>query len=162
MNFIDDEHKSFFENKMKELNKLGKKDVYYKSLVYTLGICETTREHFKEIFNINQSEVNLDSIQKGWQTGTSEKVTRMAFNLWNHSLMYDSEDDLDKEKISSSYAPSEIFCCSFAPYFWEAIKIRYPEYTNYIKSNNGIDYYTYMRVGNKEQLDEEDEEENFK
>lgn len=149
MNFIDDEHKSFFENKMKELNKLGKKDVYYKSLVYTLGICETTREHFKEIFNINQSEVNLDSIQKGWQTGTSEKVTRMAFNLWNHSLMYDSEDDLDKEKISSSYAPSEIFCCSFAPYFWEAIKIRYPEYTNYIKSNNGIDYYTYMRVGNK-------------
>lgn len=162
MNFIDDEHKSFFENKMKELDKLGKKDVYYKSLVYTLGICETTREHFKEIFNINQSEVNLDSIQKGWQTGTSEKVTRMAFNLWNHSLMYDSEDDLDKEKISSSYAPSEIFCCSFAPYFWEAIKIRYPEYTNYIKSNNEIDYYTYMRVGNKEQLDDEDEEENFK
>lgn len=152
MNFIDDEHKSFFENKMEELAKLGKKDVYYKSLVYTLGICETTREHFKEIFNINQSEVNLDAIQKGWQTGTSEKVTRMAFNLWNHSLMYDSEDDLENEKISSSYAPSEIFCCSFAPYFWEAIKIRYPEYTNYIKSNNEIDYYTYMRVGNKEQL----------
>ena len=152
MNFIDDEHKSFFENKMEELAELGKKDVYYKSLVYTLGICETTREHFKEIFNINQSEVNLDAIQKGWQTGTSEKVTRMAFNLWNHSLMYDSEDDLDNEKISSSYAPSEIFCCSFAPYFWEAIKIRYPEYTNYIKSNNEIDYYTYMRVGNKEQL----------
>ncbi len=162
MNFIDDEHKSFFENKMEELAKLGKKDVYYKSLVYTLGICETTREHFKEIFNINQSEVNLDAIQKGWQTGTSEKVTRMAFNLWNHSLMYDSEDDLENEKISSSYAPSEIFCCSFAPYFWEAIKIRYPEYTNYIKSNNEIDYYTYMRVGNKEQLDGEDEEEYFK
>ena len=162
MNFIDDEHKSFFENKMEELAKLGKKDVYYKSLVYTLGICETTREHFKEIFNINQSEVNLDAIQKGWQTGTSEKVTRMAFNLWNHSLMYDSEDDLENEKISSSYAPSEIFCCSFAPYFWEAIKIRYPEYTNYIKSNNEIDYYTYMRVGNKEQLDGEDEEEFFK
>lgn len=158
MNFIDDEHKSFFENKMEELAKLGKKDVYYKSLVYTLGICETTREHFKEIFNINQSEVNLDAIQKGWQTGTSEKVTRMAFNLWNHSLMYDSEDDLENEKNSSSYAPSEIFCCSFAPYFWEAIKIRYPEYTNYIKSNNEIDYYTYMRVGNKEQLEDESEE----
>lgn len=158
MNFIDDEHKSFFENKMEELAELGKKDVYYKSLVYTLGICETTREHFKEIFNINQSEVNLDAIQKGWQTGTSEKVTRMAFNLWNHSLMYDSEDDLENEKISSSYAPSEIFCCSFAPYFWEAIKIRYPEYTNYIKSSNEINYYTYMRVGNKEQLEDESEE----
>ena len=46
------------EEKMKELRKLGKTDVYYKSLVYTLSICETTREHFNEIFNIRKSEVN--------------------------------------------------------------------------------------------------------
>ncbi len=45
--------------------------------------------------------------------------------------MYDSEEDLEKGHISSSYAPSEIFCCSYAPYFWEAIKIRYPEYTRF-------------------------------
>lgn len=136
MNFIDNEHEEFFEEKMKELSKLGKTDVYYKSLVYTLSICETTREHFKEIFNIRKSELDLDSIQKGWQTSTSLKVTRMALNLWNHNLMYDSEEDLQNEKISSSYAPSEIFCCSYAPYFWEAIKIRYPEYTKEI----GIDH----------------------
>ena len=133
MNFIDIEHEEFFEEKMKELRKLGKTDVYYKSLVYTLSICETTRDHFNEIFNIRKSEVNLDSIQKGWQTSTSLKVTRMAFNLWNHNLMYDSEQDLENEKISTSYAPSEIFCCSYAPYFWEGIKIRYPEYTKEIE-----------------------------
>lgn len=132
MNFIDNEHEEFFEEKMKELSKLGKTDVYYKSLVYTLSICETTREHFNEIFDIRKSELDLDSIQKGWQTSTSLKVTRMALNLWNHNLMYDSEEDLRNEKISSSYAPSEIFCCSYAPYFWEAVKIRYPEYTKEI------------------------------
>ena len=55
----------------------------------------------------------------------------MALNLWNHSIMYDSEEDLENGHISKEYAPSEIFCCSYAPYFWEAIKIRYPEYTRF-------------------------------
>ena len=55
----------------------------------------------------------------------------MALNLWNHSIMYDSEEDLENGHISKEYAPSEIFCCSYAPYFWDAIKIRYPDYTRY-------------------------------
>ena len=139
MNFIDIEHKKFFDKKMNELSKQGKTDVYYKSLIYTLSICETTRNHFNEIFNISKSEVNLDSIQKGWQTSTSLKVTRMALNLWNHSLVYDSEKDLEDEKISSSYAPSEVFCCSYAPYFWEGVKIRYPEYTKEQQRENLVD-----------------------
>ena len=58
------------------------------------------------------------------------KVTRLALNLWNHNLMYDSEDDLENEKLSEHYGVSEIFCCSYAPFFYEAIKIRYPEYTD--------------------------------
>ena len=130
MEFIDNEHKKFFLKKWEEAKKQGKTDVYYKSLIYTLSICETTREHFKEIFNIGKSEVNLDSIQKEWQTSTSLKVTRMALNLWNHSLVYDSKEDFENEKISKFYAPSEVFCCSYAPYFYEGIKIRYSEYTN--------------------------------
>lgn len=44
--------------------------------------------------------------------------------------MYDSEEDLEKGEMSSYYNPSEIFSCSYAPYFYEGIKIRYPEYTN--------------------------------
>ena len=55
-------------------------------------------EHFSNIFNIEKGEINLDAIKAGWQTGTSEKVTRMAFNLWNHSIMFDSEEDLENEK----------------------------------------------------------------
>ena len=53
--------------------------------------------------------------------------------------MYDSEKDLEDEKISSSYAPSEVFCCSYAPYFWEGVKIRYPEYTREQQSENLVD-----------------------
>ena len=105
VNFMDNDHKSFFYSKLNKLQVLGKTDVYYLSLVYTLSICETTREHFSNIFNIEKGEINLDAIKAGWQTGTSEKVTRMAFNLWNHSIMFDSEEDLENEKISNCYAP---------------------------------------------------------
>lgn len=135
--FIDKEHEKFFSEKFKEAQIYGKTDIYYKSLIYTLSICETTREHFNEIFDIKTSKINLNCIETGWQTSTSLKVTRMALNLWNHSLMFDSEADLENERISTHYAPSEVFCCSYAPYFWEAIKIRYPEYTEiYYQDSN--------------------------
>ena len=48
MKFIDKEHKDFWNNKLKEMNNLCKTDCYYKSLIYTLGICETTRKYFND------------------------------------------------------------------------------------------------------------------
>ena len=128
MKFIDNKHRKFWNEKLKELELLGKTDVYYKSIIYTLGICETTRENFNDIFNIKRGEINIDSLQGRYQTGTSEKVTRMAFSLWNR-CNYDSKEDRAKDKVSENYNVSEIFCCSYAPYFYEGIKIRYPEYT---------------------------------
>lgn len=129
MKFIDDEHKQFYESKLEELKSYGKTDVYYKSIVYTLSICETTRDHFTDIFNIKKGEININSIQSAYQTTTSAKVTRAAFSLWNR-CNYDGEQDLENDKVSPYYNISDIFCCSYAPYFYEAICIRYPEYTN--------------------------------
>ena len=127
MNFVDDEHKSFYESKLKELNENGKSDAYYKSLVYTLAICNVTREHFADIFDMEKGEINIDSISAAYQTGTSAKITRLAFNLFN-GCIYDSEADLDNDKVSTYYSVSDIFNCSYAPYMYEAICIRYPEY----------------------------------
>ncbi len=100
------------------MQQMGKTDVYYKSIFYVLGICGTTRNNFDKIFNLKTGEINIDSINGAYQTGTSEKVTRMAFSLWNR-CNYDSEKDLEKGKVSTSYNSSEIFCCSYAPYFYE-------------------------------------------
>lgn len=124
MKFIDEQHKQFYEEKLK---LTGKEDVYRKALIYTLGICETTRENFADIFNIKEGLINRDSLQEAYQTSTSMRVTRMAFSLWN-SNCYDSDEDLENGIVSTHYTPSDIFCCSYAPYFYEAIKIRYPEY----------------------------------
>ena len=79
----------------------------------------------------------------------------MALNLWNHSIMYDSEEDLKNGHISSAYAPSEIFCCSYAPYFWEAIKIRYPEYTRYNTENKYNTLFDYQDKENQTETEEE-------
>ena len=127
MKFIELEHKKFYEQKLKEI---GSNDIYRKTIIYTLGICETTREHFNDIFNLRDGLINRNSLQAPYQTGTSMKVTRMAFSLWN-SNSYDSDEDKENGQVSTYYNPTEIFSCSYAPYFWEAIKIRFPKYTNY-------------------------------
>ena len=132
MHFVDNEHELFFINTLRNLHKKQKVDVYYASLVYTLGISQTTRNNFNKIFNIETGEINIDSLQAPWQTEASSKVTRIAFSLWN-GCTYNSEQDAEKEKIASEYNPSEIFNCSYAPYFYEGVKIRYPEYTREIK-----------------------------
>ena len=163
MEFIDDEHEKFWEEKNLVMQKYGKTDVYYKSIVYTLGICETTRSNFDKIFSIENGEINIDSINSAFQTGTSEKVTRMAFSLWNR-CNYDSEKDRQKGKISEYYNPSEIFCCSYAPYFVEALKLRYPEYFRAYQNNRTIkvndtnekesknNYGIYVRSGIKDKF----------
>lgn len=120
MIFVDKTHKQFFEQKCQEL---GKEDVYYKSIIYTLAMCETTREHFADIFDLENGEININSLNAPYQTGTSVKVTRLAFNLWN-GCCYDSEEDFMQNKVSIKYSPNELFYCSYAPYFYQAIMIR--------------------------------------
>ena len=125
MKFIDIEHQKFYEEKLKEI---GKQDIYRKALVYTLGICEITREHFEDIFDIKKGLINRNSLHSAYITSSSAKVVRMSFSLWN-SNSYDSDEDVENETVSPYYTPAEIFSCSYAPFFWEAIKIRFPEYT---------------------------------
>ena len=138
MFFVDKQHEDFYNDKIRILQQHGKNDIYYRSLIYTLGICEETRRNFDQIFNINEG-INIDSLQSKWQTTTSQKVTRMAFSLFNE-CMYESEEKMEKGEKSQYYNPSEIFCCSYAPYFYEAIKIRYPEYTKSINYENPKSY----------------------
>ena len=135
MKFVSKEHQKFWIKKFDEMIQLRKTDIYYKSIIYTLGMCETTRENFDDIFNLKRGEINISSLQGKYQTGTSKKVTRFAFSLWN-GCNFDREQDIENKNLSANYNVSEIFSCSYAPYFYEAIKIRFPEYTREI--SNGI------------------------
>lgn len=113
--FKDAEHRSFFEASMK---KSKRQDTYHRSALYTLGLTEDTRRNIDEVFNFAEDCIEPDGLFAGWQTSGTMQVCRMAFNLWNGYV-----DDCPE-----SSTPSNLFCSEFAPYFIEAIKLRYPQY----------------------------------
>lgn len=115
LNFYNDQHKDFYEN----CKSTRKTDPYHASLIYLLGLTEDTRKHFAEIYDLEKGEINIETLDQAWQTGTSLKIIRLAFNLFNGFVG-------TEEAEASRYAVDNIFCSKeFAPYFWEAIKIRF-------------------------------------
>ena len=84
-----------------------------------MGIAGETRRNINSMFDFKTDCIKPEGMHAGWQTSGTVKVCHLAFNLWNG---YAEEG---REKYST---PEELFCCEFAPYFMEGIKVRYPEY----------------------------------
>ncbi|MBQ7066862.1 MAG: hypothetical protein IJN92_08555 [Lachnospiraceae bacterium] len=128
--FISEKHKDFYYAKLKEVRY---QDVYHKALVYCLGINNDTRRNINNIYDFKMGVVKPECLCEGWQTSGSVKVVRMAFNLYCNGTpsVNDCEDVEEQIKECAKYTAEELFCCSYAPYFWQAIQIRYPEYAVY-------------------------------
>ena len=138
--FADDMHKAFFI----EYSRKTDPDVYLSSLIYTLGVCRDTRRHFHSIYDTKERCIIPKAIDNPWQTDSSLKVTRLAFQLYTNSTptaFLGGSSDIDECR---RYTVSNIFCCSYAPYFIDAVYLRYPEYLNcyrrekYLFSGNNI------------------------
>lgn len=125
--FMSKEHKEFY---LEYLPKCRWKDVYHEALVYCLGIDRDTRKHVNKIYDFKNGSVKPECLQEGWQTSGSVRVVRMAFNLYCNGTpsVYDYEDAEKQLSECSCYTVEDLFCCEYAKFFWEAIKIRYPEY----------------------------------
>ena len=95
--FSTPEHKAFYETNRK-ITENGQDSA---ALVYVLGISEACRTHFKDLYDVNKRCIKPAALHKPWQTGTSKKITRLAFNLftWNTA----EGDDAEK------YTPKELF-----------------------------------------------------
>ena len=138
MLFANDDHYNFFKEKVKTL----KPDCYLKALIYTIGVCDDTRSRWNKIYNEKSRSIDPDQLNQPWQTGTSAKVMRLAFQLFTDGTptAYSGED-CETEDFSEcqKYSVSDIFCCEFAPYFIQAVQIRYPEYfqeRSFSRNNN--------------------------
>lgn len=128
--FKNKEHENFYKA---YLPKCRYQDVYHKALVYCLGIDRDTREAINTIYDFKTGNVKTDCLHQGWITSGSAKIIRMAYNLYNNGTpsVYDYDDLEDQLKECGCYTVEDLFCCGYARYFWEAIKIRYPEYCFY-------------------------------
>ena len=131
--FKNREHEKFYKE---YLQKCRYQDVYHMALVYCLGIDRDTRDHIKQIYDFKTGNVRPECLREGWQTSGSVKIVRMAFNLYcNGTPSVYNYDDSDMERQlheMSCYTVEDLFCCGYARYFWEAVKIRYPEYCFYV------------------------------
>jgi len=127
MIFISAEHRDFY---VEQFATGGvKNDCYHRALVYTLGICDDTRCRFSEIYDREGHRIISETINCGWQTSGSLKVTRLAFNLFTDITSTAYGDDGSKDFVEcSKYSVSDIFCSPFAAFFMQAIAIRYPDY----------------------------------
>lgn len=125
--FKDKEHEKFFKTYFSQCRY---KDAYHAALVYCLGISEDTRKNIGRIYDFTSGYVKTECLHEGWQTSGSLKIIRMAFNLYNNGTpsVYDYNDSEEQLKECQRYTVEDLFCCGYAPYFWQAVKIRYPEY----------------------------------
>lgn len=127
--FYDEEHRNKFYGL---LSLMCSNDCYHQSLAYLLTLDDVCREHIDDCFDFDRDLIKIEALAQPWQTGTSTKTTRLAYNLWN-GCYDDGEKYTDKDGYtvplpSQYYTVDKIFCCSHAPYYWQAIRLRYPEY----------------------------------
>lgn len=119
MKFRNQEHKERFYALFEQMTC---HDVYHKSAAYLLTLDDVLYKHVGEIYGFDEFIIYSEKIGEGWQTDTSVKTFRLMTNLWNNR----SCDHGDKSlKSSSCYAIAEIFDSEYAPFYWEAIKLRF-------------------------------------
>lgn len=130
LRFINGLHEVFYNEKLKEVRY---QDECHKALCYCLGICDETRKNFNQIYDIKTGCVNPECLHKGWQTSGSAKVVRMAFNLYCNGIpsLHLHNNLIDQFAECEEYSVENLFACGYAPYFWQAVQIRYPEYTGF-------------------------------
>lgn len=114
--FASKEHKEFY---ITMLQKSGNNDSFHRAFFYCIGISDTARSNVNRVFDFGNDRIKPDGLHEGWQTGGTQRLTRLAFNLWN---------GYTEEGVERMSTPYEMFDCSYAPYFYEAIQLRYPEY----------------------------------
>lgn len=125
--FRNEKHRRFF---LTYLPKCRYADVYHAALVYCLGIDEDTRKNVNSIYDFKTGCVKTECLHEGWITSGSAKIIRMAYNLYNNGTpsVYDYKDAEEQLNECRQYTVEDLFCCGYAKYFWQAVKIRYPEY----------------------------------
>lgn len=124
--FKSEAHKRFFEQ---YLPKCRCQDVYHAALVYCLGISEDTRKNVNRIYDFKSGAVKTKCLHEGWQTTGSLHIVRMAYNLYCNGTpsVYDYKEAEEQLSECRKYTVEDLFYCGYAPYFWQAVKIRYPE-----------------------------------
>ncbi len=92
--FKNKEHEKFYNT---YLSKCRYQDTNHKALVYCLGLSEDTRRNVNRIYDFKTGFIKPECLQEGWQTSGSEKIVRIAFNLYTDGTPTTDEYDDTEE-----------------------------------------------------------------
>lgn len=106
-------HKKFFDE---NLARCIQQDRWHKALIYALGITENIRNHFDEVYDIENDCINRNSVKAGWVTGLDVRVMRLAFLLFTDYVPKEEE-----EKYRLFY----LLSYGALPFLLQAIDIRF-------------------------------------
>jgi len=122
--FGDEQHEKRF---YAILGKMKSGDVYHTSVAYLLTLDIECYRHIDSLFDFEEDVIKpYGALNQAWQTGTSAKTTRLMFNLWRGSYEDYDRDEKSVKDSSRKYTVDEIFSSNLALWYFEAIKLRYP------------------------------------
>ena len=127
-----------FKNKAHEVNyhsllqEMKRTTPNRQAVAYLLALDPICFEHCRELYDFYGGHTIPEGLDKAWHTSASRRTTRLAFNLYNgwctDGETYIGPDGYEELLPSRFYTPSAFFGCEDAPYYVEAIKIRFPEF----------------------------------
>ena len=103
-----------------------------KAVAYLLALEPLCFEHCRELYDFHEDNTIPEGLDKAWHTSASRRTTRLAFNLYNGYFSdgetYIGSDGFEEMLPSRFYTPYTFFGCEDAPYYVEALKIRFPKF----------------------------------
>ena len=111
--FLSEEHKKDYVANYVE-GRVTPYDKERQAFFYLLSMLSETRNHIDDLYDFNSRSIKIEGLNKGWQTGTSTRITKLAFNLFNG---YDE----------GNCSPLDLFCVDdeIREHLLEAIRIRF-------------------------------------
>lgn len=115
--FKDDTHKERYEELLTRYN--AHQDHARAALAYLIALTDETYTHRKSLYNEQEQSIIPEGLNEAFQTGTTTRLTLLAFNLFTSSTAFCDDD------TRNACTPDNIFCCELGHYFMEALKVRY-------------------------------------
>ena len=129
MLFKNKDHELYYDFLLQTMDRVTSNR---QAVAYLLALDPICFEHCRELYDFYGGHTIPEGLDKAWHTSARRRTTRLAFNLYNgwctDGETYIGPDGYEELLPSRFYTPSAFFGCEDAPYYVEAIKIRFPEF----------------------------------
>jgi hypothetical protein len=126
MVFMDNDHEIFFRAFAARSAKASKGDIYRLALLYLLALADDLRMGIDQFYDFEKDMILTGGLNSGILTGTTGKVLRMGFNLYNGTSGHFNPESGAHDLDGHLFSPASVFDCVYAPWLYRALAIRFP------------------------------------